>query len=43
VGRTPEPTDFLFVDEQGNPFREESSQDLLAEIRLANCDTTHKG
>lgn len=43
VGRPPKPDDFLFVDESGNPFREESSQDFLAEIRLVNCDTTHKG
>ena len=43
VGRRPRPEDFLFVDHTGKPFREESCQDFLAEIRLAECDTTHNG
>ncbi len=43
VGREPTSTDFLFTDEIGMPFREQSSGTFLAQIDLVNCDTTHKG
>jgi integrase len=43
VGRAPKNDDFLFVDPSGCPFREESCEDFLDEIRLVKFDTIHKG
>ncbi len=43
VGRTPVPNDFLFTDAAGKPFREESCETFLADIRLVERDTTCRG
>jgi integrase len=43
VGRAPTSEDFLFPNANGQPFREESSQEFLADLRAAGSDTTHKG
>lgn len=43
VGRDPKPDDFLFPDETGHAFREDSCAGFLADVKQAGCDTTHKG
>jgi integrase len=43
VGRDPKDDDFLFPDPEANAFREESCEPFLAELRMAGCETTHKG
>ncbi len=43
VGRAPRADDYLFPDSTGLPYREESAETFLADIRAAGCETTHKG
>ena len=43
VGRVPSADDFLFVRPDGQPFREESSEVLLADVRRLALPTSPKG
>lgn len=43
VGRSPTPTDPLFPDEVGAPFREDRSDDFRADLVTAGCATSYKG
>jgi hypothetical protein len=43
VGRAPTNDDFIFTDAEGKAFREESCDVFLADVRLADCETSHRG
>lgn len=43
VGRDPAISDFLFVDSQGNPYREHDSEEFRAELTAAGAATEVDG
>lgn len=43
TGRAPTATDFLFPDQQGQPFREKSSRLFLSQITLVDGEIEHRG